>query len=167
MKMSNLNYEFSCDTAVWCFSEYNQVFLKDANTEMPYPDDWRNEKKGAGVLLAQGIAAITVNTDCRGGFPVNFIIKPNSQPLLAIESFDHIVEFSLEIKSQEVQLIDCPTANIMFSHRLPAGTYRIRVYSKNIDNLGEDFEKCNSSYVIQMWPDASSAIKIIKQYQYY
>lgn len=111
------------------------------------------------LVAADGILAVGTKSfsDIKGE-----IIVTDSTPIINEVEWDHIVEGSIEIRSGLLKISNCPDWEMVLKVNIAPGTYRIRLSGKNfnsvIDDDGDDF------YKIGIWPQAHSAVELIKLY---
>jgi hypothetical protein len=73
--------------------------------------------------------------------------------------FDHIVEGGVKVESGQFDVLDCPNSKVQFEIKVKPGTYRIRIYSSNLDSVeGDDY------YKIEIWPSDNLQRKVLKRY---
>jgi hypothetical protein len=109
-----------------------------------------------------------VRTETYGIIKGELVILSKSVSNIDLDKYDHIVEASIEINGNELQIIDCPTNNIEVKIKLNNGKYRVRVYSSNLESvLDPDLSNDTDDdyYRIEIWPDDNLELRVLKQYE--
>lgn len=106
---------------------------------------------------------VGVGTECYGPVKAEICILDAADNQIDYDSYDHIVEGGIILKSGTLQVLDCPNSETHLEINLSPGAYRIRVYSSNLstvfDDEGDDF------YKIEIWPgDGNMERKVLKKY---
>ena len=55
-----------------------------------------------------------------------------------VNNYDHIVEAPIDLKSGVLQIINCPTSDIILETQLSKGRYMLRAYSHDIGSADLD-----------------------------
>lgn len=142
------------------YSQYRQFYICDRSSTKATDSEyfWTDEALEDRMALEEGI--IGVGTECYG--PVKGEVKIVAFPseITSADSYDHIVEGSLELKSGILQVLDCPNSSVELELQLKPGFYRVRVSSSNLFTVegdeGDDF------YSIEIWPQGLSGRNVLK-----
>jgi hypothetical protein len=144
------------------YTSYNQFYLydKDSGGATNSNNFWTQEAFEQRLAIEEGI--IGVGTECYGPVKGELTVLDAPNNDFNSDLYDHIVEGSIEIKSGELQVLECPSHTIALEVPLEAGTYRVRVYSSNLQSA--DGDGGDDYYVIELWPAPLDKRRILKQY---
>lgn len=146
-------------------TSHHQFYIVDKGAEdfetKPF---WTDSADKSRLAVVDG--TIGVLTGSYGHIKADLIISDTKNDI-SFDSYDHVVEGSLKIKSGVLQILDCPVSEVIFETALRPGLYRIRVYSSNLASTYGEEEDMQDFYSIEIWPDTSTGRKVLKQYQGY
>ena len=144
------------------YTQYSQFYLSSDNGSTLTLDslNWSSDAYNDRLFIYKNM--LVVLTECYGHVKGELDILDNANDKIDSNEYDHIVEGGLEIKSGELQILDCPNSKIEFEIKINPGIYRVRIYSSNlasiIDDDGDDY------YNIEIWPDNDMERKVLKRY---
>lgn len=144
------------------YTSHNQFYISDklSNTNTGSEDFWTNKAFEDKLGISKDLLA--VGTECYGNVKGELVILEKPIESIDYNLYDHIVEGGLELKSGNLQILDCPNSSVELEVKVKPGNYRVRVYSSNlasvIDDDGDDY------YKIEMWPDDNMERKVLKKY---
>ncbi len=106
------------------------------------------KERGIGILLpeSEGLTQIVCNIEVLNR-RIDFEEK---------EDYSTVLECSMSITEQELQLRDCPFLDVKGSLKVENGHYRLRVYHY------EENDHANAKLRILIWPEALSKAIILK-----
>ena len=144
------------------YTSYNQFYLYDKGSAGATDSDnfWTQEAFEERLAIEEG--TIGVGTECYGPVKGELVIQTSSNTDFAPDLYDHIVEGSIEIKSGVLQVLECPSSSIELEVAVKPGSYRVRVYSSNLQSV--DGDEGDDFYLIELWPDSYDKRKVLKQY---
>lgn len=148
-------------------TEYNQFYIQDKefNGEFDF-DFWSDKNYDQRLAVSNG--GLGVRTESYGIIKGELVILSKSVSNIDLDKYDHIVEASIEIYGDELQIIDCPTNNIEVKIKLKNSKYRVRVYSSNLESVLESDlsnDTDDDYYRIEIWPDDNKELRVLKQYK--
>lgn len=153
------------------YTEYNQFYLssvgKDFDTSK---DDMESYQKDLDCRLGIEKGAVVIFTQSYGNIKGEIEVLKEASNKTDFHKYDHVVEGGIEVKSGELQLLDCPTSEIQLSFSLKPGKYRMRVYCSNFKSVKEPdltHDSDDDYYRIEMWPSNDMKRKVLKQYKSY
>jgi len=152
-----MKHNFEFDT------QYNQFYLADSlcTKEIGRTDFWTPEAYEERLAIAEGILGI--GTECYGPVKGELEILDSERKDFDVAKFDHVVEGGIKIGSGGIEILDCPTSNVQLMVKLNSNSYRVRVYSSNLDSV-EGGEMGDDYYKIELWPDDNMVRKVLKHY---
>lgn len=121
---------------------------------------WTKEAFQDRLAIESGI--LGVGTECYGPVKAELYILNKKNDATNFDQYDHVVEGSLEVKSQEIEVLNCPTSSVELKINVVPGTYRVRVYSSNLKSV--DGDEGEDSYKIEIWPDIHINRRVLKRY---
>jgi hypothetical protein len=143
------------------YTFHSQFFLMDKGATVdPYQEMW--SEKAFNDRLAVLPGWLSIGTGCYG--PVKGIMRlhDNEPDMKDVNSFDHIVEGSMTIKSGVIELIPCTANKAEYVFNVNPGDYRIRILSAGLDTVkgdeGDDF------YQIDIWPSHFKNSEVLKRH---
>jgi len=146
------------------YTEYNQFYISDKTSQRNTGsiNFWTPE--ALTDRLAIEIGVMGVSTECYGHIKGELDVLDTANNLIDFNKYDHIVEGGIEIKSGELQVLDCPTSEIYLKIKLQPGTYRIRVYCSNLASAVLDEDEGDDYYKIEIWQSRDVERKVLKRY---
>jgi hypothetical protein len=87
------------------------------------------------------------------------------EPALDEGAWDHIVEASLEIKNDELEIGDGMPGTPTIIMKVVPGTYRARICFGNLVEGGQDAEEGDDHYLVSIWPAPMSPLEVVKQWE--
>lgn len=143
------------------YTQYSQFYLtSDNGKSLIVGNDWDEEAYKDRLISLNNV--LTVITECYGNVKGELIILEKPVEDIDFDKYDHIVEAGIEIKSGELQILDCPNSSVELDIKVVPGNYRVRVYSSNlasvVDDDGDDY------YKIEMWKSDNMKREVFKRY---
>lgn len=151
-RKNNMEFKLNFNT------QYSQFYLSGDNIS---PDsDW--DEQGYNDRLGIFKNLLVVYTECYGNVrgEINILTKENVE--INYNLYDHIVEGGLEIKTDKIQILDCPNSSVELEIPIQSGLYRVRVYSSNLSSV--DGDDGDDYYKIEIWKDDNLERKVLKKY---
>lgn len=146
------------------YTEYRQFYVSDKNPSGTTTSDnfWTEEASTRRLAVEDGI--LGVGTECYGPVKGEIELLNSSPSEDNFDSYDHVVEGDLQVKSGVLQIISCPTSTVEFETTVKPGNYRVRIYSMNLDSVnGED--EGEDYYRIEVWQESPKGVKLYKEYK--
>lgn len=146
-------------------TNYGQFFISDKFSGLKDLPDllWSEQENANRLAVGDGILSVAIGSEESMNGKI-VILKSAPSKLNFPESFDHIVEGSINLKSGIVHILDCPFGSIELEINLPVGEYRIRISSSNLDSVSQ--ENRNDFYLIEIWPQKMNTTTLIKKWSY-
>lgn len=143
-------------------TSHHQFYIGDKAVEGDTGSDrfWTNEAFQDRLAIETGI--LGVGTECYGPVKAEFYVLNKKPQESNFDQYDHVVEGSLEVTSEEIEVLNCPDSSVELKIYVAPGTYRVRVYSSNLKSVEGD--EGDDSYKIEIWPDSLINRKVIKRY---
>ena len=145
------------------FADYFQFYLQDDDTPLgDLSEAWTPE--AVDRLLAVAAGAVGVGTVRNTDVPVTIEVhdgEPGAEP----QSWDHVTECDLEVKSGRIVVAGC-TDYFPDAARIsvPAGLYRVRACYGGLDSLSDDGLDGSDHYRVQIWPTPSpGGVRVVKR----
>ncbi len=144
-------------------TSYHQFYIRDKNSSQDTGDSnfWTEDATRSRLAVGEGI--LGVGLECYGPFKGELVLLDKKRDDVEYSQYDHIVEGGLNIKSGILQVLDCPNSNVELEVKVNPGSYRVRIYSLNLDSVegdaGDDY------YIIEIWPGINTERKVLKQYK--
>ncbi|ATL45736.1 hypothetical protein COR50_00375 [Chitinophaga caeni] len=144
-------------------TSYHQFYIRDKNSSQDTGDSnfWTDDATRSRLAVGEGI--LGVGLECYGPFKGELVLLDKKRDDVEYSQYDHIVEGGLNIKSGILQVLDCPNSNVELEVKVSPGSYRVRIYSLNLDSVegdtGDDY------YIIEIWPGINTERKVLKQYK--
>lgn len=146
---------------------YNQFYIEDkeckGSTGSPY--FWTEEAFKERLALENGV--IGVATQSYGNIKGEIEVLDKAPLTINYDKYDHVVEAGINLESGEVQILDCPNSHLEAVLNVKPGTYRMRVYSSNLNSVKQPDtpnKTDNDYYRIEIWPSDEMERKVLKQY---
>ena len=143
------------------FADYFQFYIQDEAAKGDLSQAWNEETTDRLLALAPG--TVGIGTVRNMDVPVTVDILEHA-PEDDFSEWDHVVEAGLDVASGRIVIAGCtdyfPDAKRV---EVPPGTYRVRVSYGALDTLSEDGLSGDDRYRLQLWPAASTAVRILKQ----
>lgn len=156
MNMLYRSYELNLDT------DYSQFYLVDGDRELSQ-SFWLDEEDFF-LRIDSSNGVVVIRTERSGVLKVIVDVVDKKPDLENQDSYDHIVECSLEIKSGNLMIKDCPDFQTIKDIKLPSGYYRVRICSANLSTVDSDFSG-DDFYRLMLWKEEQmSEKKVVKQY---
>ena len=144
------------------YTQYSQFYITDklCNADTGSSNFWN--ENAFNDRLACANCGLGIGTECYGNVKGELIVLEKPVAEIDYSKYDHIVEAGIEVKSGDLQVLDCPNSAVELEIKVKPGNYRVRVYSSNlasvIDDDGDDF------YKIEIWKSEDMERKVLKQY---
>ena len=144
-------------------TSHHQFYIRDKSSSQDAGDSnfWTDDATHSRLAVGEGI--LGVGLECYGPFKGELVLLGKKRDDIEYSQYDHIVEGSLNIKSGILQVLDCPNSNVELNVKVSPGSYRVRVYSLNLDSVEGDAG--NDYYIIEIWPGINTERKVLKQYK--
>jgi hypothetical protein len=153
-----MNHPFNFSTS------YNTFFITSDNGAA-ITDGWVEKQESYDKdRLFQSKNLLAVKTGSYGHIKGEICMLMNENKQVDIKNYDHIVEGFLEAKSGVLRILECPGSQSKLEIKVNPSTYKVRVYSSNLDSVDIDEDEGNDSYKIEIWPDSSKGGKVLKRY---
>jgi len=149
-------------------TQYNQFYIHDKNFEGDTSSINFWSDQSFFQRLAKGKGILGVSTQSYGYIKGEIEIIPFPPKTTDFDAFNHVVEAGIEIKSGELQISDCPNAEIQIKIKIDSGKYRTRIYSSNFESVLETdlaHDTDNDFYRIEVWSSQDMTRKVLKQYK--
>ena len=146
------------------YTEYRQFYISDKAPSGTTASDnfWTEETFTRRLAVEDGI--LGVGTECYGPVKGEIELLNTSPGDDSFDTYDHVVEGDLLVKSGVLQIISCPTGAVEFEKAVEPGNYRVRIYSMNLDSVnGED--EGEDYYRIEVWKGIPKGVKLHKEYK--
>jgi hypothetical protein len=132
------------------FTDYFQFYIQDELNVAESGDAWTNEKVAMRLATTAGI--VWVGTVRNMNAPVSLQLFASEPVLAERDDIGQINECDLAITSGKAVIAGCtdyfPEAQRL---DLPNGTYRVRIYYCNLDQISEDRLEREDYYEVQLW----------------
>lgn len=142
------------------FADYHQFYLWDANASPEAPIDYTDADIARRIRTAPHV--VVIQPDRNMTVPVTLEVL-GAPPPLALSSWDHVAEASLDLPSGVLELHEC-TGGSLDRIALAPGTYRVRAHFGKLAELSEDGLEGNDHYAIAVWPAPSAPIAVLKEF---
>jgi hypothetical protein len=144
------------------YTQYGQFYLSsDSGTGLTFDStNWTDSAYSDRLALLKN--TVVIFTQSYGPIKGEIDILDGKNDNIDFTKYDHVVEGGLGIKSGILQVLNCPNTAVELGITLKPSTYRIRVYSSNLDSV--DGDEGNDYYKIEIWPDTNMERKVLKQY---
>ncbi|MBP6856297.1 MAG: hypothetical protein KBC42_01850 [Candidatus Pacebacteria bacterium] len=126
--------------------------LSDESAEVTHVDDSKS-KTMIGFHPYSDMHDVSVVAELKDG-----------EPSLESGSWDHIVEASIEIQNDELEISNGMPGDANIVMNVSPGEYRVRIYFGNLKEEGKDAEEGDDHYLIQIWSAPFSPISVVKQW---
>jgi len=143
------------------FADYHQFYLWDKKVEPDAPTDYTDEDVEKRIKTAPNV--VVIQPERNMDVPVELEIL-QSEPVLDTEQWDHIAEASLELPSGLLEIHEC-TGGSIDQIKLAPGSYRVRAYFGNLNELSEDGLDGNDHYRLEVWPAPFKPVIVVKQFR--
>jgi hypothetical protein len=144
------------------YTSHLQFYIRDKSS--PFRTDsiefWTDQASEDRLAIEEGLLGI--GTECYGH------VKGDLQVLNALpeeqdfSGYDHIVEGSISLTSDILQVHACLDNTPTIELKLPPATYRVRIYSSNLATVdgddGEDY------YQVRIWQDQYLQRRVLKRW---
>jgi hypothetical protein len=135
------------------YAGYRQFYVLDPGSfgDTGSADFWTQEAFDLRLAVEQGV--IGIGTDTYGEVPVT-IEMLDTEPMLSLEPWDHVVEASLQLSRGRLEIVPCPDYDRpAASLALTPGWVRVRVHYAGLHvEPPSQVDYCGDSYLIQAWP---------------
>ena len=144
------------------YTAYGQFYLADKDSALKTDSErfWTDEAFDARLALETGV--IGVGIESYGPLKAELLLLDAEPGTFNENRYDHIVEGSLQLESGTLQVLNCPDTSLELELHMEKGSYRVRIYSVNLDSVeddaGDDF------YKIEIWKAEPSDRKVLKMY---
>ncbi|WDF68832.1 hypothetical protein PQ465_00260 [Sphingobacterium oryzagri] len=145
------------------FTQYGQFYVADSDAVHAgaSPDFWSAEAhhhRLAGTVDFLGIAI--ENDDDTAN--VEVFVSDTRPAMDASAHADHVVEASIQINSGVLQFLDCPMGSVQLEIPLSVGSYRLQIFSFQLDSAYAEVPQ--DHYCIVIWPGAFAPKNVYKQW---
>lgn len=158
IKNQTENFEF--------ISFYGQFYLQDKNAVI-IPQKYNFTDKDIENRLSEFEDELVIFTQTYGNIKGRYTLlnsKPNNSEF---KNYDHIVEGSITIKNNELDIFSWGEKKPEKKIKLENGNYRIRILGSNFKSVKErdlQNDSDNDFYEILIWKSEEKGIKVLKQY---
>lgn len=144
-------------------TDYGQFYITDKNAtgNTGSKNFWTNQAFTDKLAVEDGILGVAIANE-EGKVECEFEILDSKSLTKDFSGFDHVVEASIKIHSQILQILDCPNSEIEFEIEIENGEYRVRVYSINLESAYNEIP--NDTYKIEIWKEVYSERNVLKRY---
>ena len=143
------------------YTSYNQFYICDKDSKGDTGSNfWTNDAFNDRLATEDGV--LGVGTECYGPIKGEIEVLDEAKDSINMDSYDHIVEAGIEIKSGTIQILDCPTSTVQLDLKVNSGFYRARIYSSNLATV--DGDEGDDFYRVEIWPDQNSKRVVLKRY---
>jgi hypothetical protein len=144
------------------FADYFQFYVQDEDVDGDLSDCWT--KEAVNRLLAVTDGTIGVGTVRNMMVPVVVEVADGEPDGAETAHWDQVNECDLLVKSGRIVVAGC-TDYFPDAARidLPSGSYRARLYYRNLSSLSQDGLEGADHYRIVLWRAAAAPLKILKQ----
>lgn len=157
MNMLYRSYEFDLET------DHSQFYLVDGDDLFSSHEFWYDEEDYVSRIDPSN-GAIGIRTERSGLMKVIVDVVDKKPELENQDSYEHIVECSLEIESGHLKINDYPDFQTIKDIKLPSGYYRVRFCSANLSTVDSDYSG-DDYYRLVLWKEEQmSERKVVKQY---
>jgi hypothetical protein len=162
MKLQYFNFE----------TQYRQFYIEDMDHiqkgNASLPEFWSDDAFADRLAITNGV--LGVGTQSYGNIKGEIEVLEKPEMNIDYKKYDHIVEGGMNLKSGELQILDCPNNNLELSLQLNPGKYRVRIYSSNLasvkePDLADDTD--DDYYRIELWKSDDMDRKVLKYYKEY
>lgn len=144
------------------YTSHHQFYLADKLSNVRTDSESFWTEQAYNIRLASEKGVLGVLTESYGTAMGEIIVLDHPDSENNFNSYDHVVEGYIEIKSGELLILDCPNLGIENELKVIAGGYRVRIYSSNfssvIDEDGEDY------YKLVIWQSDIKGRKVLKPF---
>jgi len=144
------------------FADYHQFYLMDAEEEPFAPENWTDEDVQRRIKAEKYIVVIQPERNMT--VPVELLIL-DSELQDDFQDWNHVAEASLDLPSGKLQIIECPTGDVIDEIVLSPSTYRVRAFYGDLDKLSFDGLEGDDHYKIVMWQAPFENVRVLKQYK--
>jgi len=144
------------------FADYHQFYLIDGEKDPFALEDWTDEDVQKRIKAEKYI--VVIQPERNMPVPVELEVL-DSAPQYDFQDWHHIAEASLDLPSGKLQIVECPTGDVIDEIVLPMNTYRVRAYYGNLDKLSFDGLEGDDHYKIVLWQAPFEGVRVIKQYE--
>lgn len=144
------------------YTSHCQFYIYDKNApgDTASSNFWSDEAYTDRLAIEDGI--LGVGTECYGPVKGDLDILLSAPSNLNFDDYDHVVEAGLDVKSGIIQILNCPSSEVIIEYKVSPGIYRARVYSSNLASV--DGDEGDDFYKIEIWPGNSMERKVLKRY---
>lgn len=144
-------------------TDYGQFYINDKNATGNTGSEnfWTNQAFTDKLAVEDGILGVAIAND-EGKVECEFEILDSKSLIKDFSGFDHVVEASIKIHSQILQILDCPNSEIEIEIEIENDEYRVRVYSINLASAYDEIPADN--YKIEMWKEVYSERNVLKRH---
>ena len=143
------------------YTHYHQFYLvdKDSSFKTDSENFWTKQALEDKLAIEEGI--IGIGTECYGHVKGELHILATATTIINLETFDHVVEGSIDIKSGILQLWPCRANEPVLEMELEKGWYRVRAYSSNLESV--EFDEGDDFYKLEMWKQERTDRTVLKR----
>jgi hypothetical protein len=144
------------------YADHMQFYVVDAEAE--YRADWVWHGKGLERHLGVSPGIVAVGTIGYTSLPVRLEIW-DEEPRRDLESWDHVVEATLDVASGRLGLHDVGGPGDLSPIEIAPGTYRVRSAATGLD--GADEMEGGDSYRVQLWRAPPQDVEVLKRWHHW
>ncbi len=143
------------------FADYHQFYLADAGRPWSAPEEWDDGDLRNGVKVTEEVVVICPARNMT--VPVTIEVL-DREPELDLRLSDHAIQCCLALPTGTLQVSES-TGPERLRLSLEPGTYRVRALFSDLASVaGGEFDG-EDSYLVQLWPGASQALEVLKQWR--
>ena len=143
------------------YTSHHQFYIVDKSS--PFRTDsvefWTEQASEDRLAIEEGL--LGVGTECYGPVKGDLQVLNASPEGEDFSRYDHVVEGSLCVASGILQIFGCLDDEPTIELKLPALTYRVRIYSSNFASV--DGDAGDDYYRVRIWPDNYLQRRVLKR----
>lgn len=143
------------------FADYFQFYVQDEDAKGDLSDAWTDQAVADLIALAPGTIGVGTVRNMDVPVEVEFLA---SEPELALNSWDHVVDCDIDIPSGKLVVAGC-TDYFPDAARIQTapGHYRARVLYCGLGTLSEDGLRGDDRYRIELWAGPPAGLQVLKR----
>jgi hypothetical protein len=146
------------------YTQYRQFYINDKLSPLKTdsPNFWTQKASDDRLAIEEGV--LGVGTECYGPVKGEICILTTESESNEFDSYDHVVEGSIEIKSGVLQVFPCITNEPTLELEMKPSTYRVRIYSSNLNTV--DGDEGDDYYKVEVWPSVYKERIVLKKHHF-
>lgn len=157
----------------WISTAYSQFYIADPDVEYDTgaKDFWSDEAFERHLAVGDGVLGIDL---AHYGSASCMFQLSETAPTMPTEPWDNIVEGSLHVSKNNIDVLNCPDSKKCLSLKVPSGDYRVRIYTALMKLSKAEQKICDIKfnpdtgpefYWIVIWPGKFNPVSVIKSYK--